>query len=393
MLHPIANSALSGSTLDGYTGETLIPRPDYVRALDRCAVFSATMLTQSMASTDEGWRSRGAAMDLICYLRSGWEPMIRPAEPTREWMDHTRYSFAYRCLPLNIANSHGWEILCPVAFDAIWHGGPELSDVVVRVPPDTPPAVAPVSAFGEGVLTFHINGLFRTPPGWNLWVGGSPNAPKDGIYPLTGVIETDWSPYTFTMNWRFTRPRHPVHFDAGEPICFIFPVQREVLPTIQPRFLPIEAEPQLADHHAAFDTSRKEFLERMRREHRTVSPVDQWQKRYYRGVDMTEQPVVPDHRAKLRLAPFAPVTPEAVTVADPNAPVILQTDTATLGRALGEVIAAIKSGAADADSGADALAKRLAMIGLGPSEALEVIWAAMDWAEADADADADADAT
>ena len=54
-------------------------------------------------------------MDLICYLRQGWEPLIRPAEPTREWMDRTRLSFAYRCLPLNIANAHGWEILCPVS--------------------------------------------------------------------------------------------------------------------------------------------------------------------------------------------------------------------------------------------------------------------------------------
>ena len=50
------------------------------------------------------------------------------------------------------------------------------------------------------------------------------------------------------------------------------------------------------------------------REHQTVSPVDQWQKRYYRGTDMTEQPVVPDHRTKLRLAPFAPVTPESLPV-------------------------------------------------------------------------------
>ena len=82
---------------------------------------------------------------------------------------------------------------------------PRLTDVVLHGAAGTPAALAPLSAFGEGVLTFHINGLFRTPPGWNLWVGGSPNSPKDGIYPLTGVIETDWSPYTFTMNWRFTR--------------------------------------------------------------------------------------------------------------------------------------------------------------------------------------------
>lgn len=316
-------------------------------------------------------------MDLICYMRPHWNLAIRPAEATREWMDRTKLSFAYRCLPLNIANTHGWEILCPVSFDAVWNGGSDLGDVILDLPPDFPSGEAPASAFGEGVLTFHVNGLFHTPPGWNLWVGGSPNSPKDGIYPLTGVIETDWSPYTFTMNWRFTRRNHRVHFNAGEPICFIFPVQRAALEGIRPRFLPLDSEEQLSAHQAAWDQSRREFLERMRREHKQVAPTDQWQKRYYRGTDMTDQAVVPDHRAKLRLAPFAPIQPDAPP-ADPNAPVSLQTDTATLGKAMGEVAAAIAGGSLDSEVVQGKLAKQLAAIGLGESEALEVIWAALD---------------
>ena len=320
-------------------------------------------------------------MDLICYLRPSWDPAIRPAAATREWMDNTALSFAYRCLPLNIANAHGWEILSPVAFDAVWSGGTRREDVMLQFAPDTPLAHRPESAFGEGILTFHINGVFRTPPGWNLWVGGSPNSPKDGIYPLTGVIETDWSPYTFTMNWRFTRRNHRVHFDAGEPICFVFPVQRAVLETVRPRFLPIQADEQLHAHNVAWDNSRREFLEQMRKMNRPVAPVDQWQKRYYRGTDMTDQTVIPDHRSKLRLAPFEAHTEGAPTTADLNAPIILQTDTLTLGRAIGELAAAIRSGAVENDTGRDALAKRLAAIGLGESEAAEVIWAAMDGAD------------
>jgi Family of unknown function (DUF6065) len=315
-------------------------------------------------------------MDLICYLRPGWAPIIRPASATRDWMDRTELAFAYRCLPLNIANAHGWEILAPAACDAMWGGSSGLNDVNVRVDPGTDPLHAPVSAFGEGALTFHIHGLFRTPPGWNLWVGGPPNSPKDGIYPLTGVIETDWAPYSFTMNWRFTRRNHLIHFDAGEPICFIFPVQRTVLEQITPRFLPLDSEPQLEAHYAAFNKSRTDFLEEMKRE-RPPRPADQWQKRYYRGMDMTDQEVAPDHRAKLRLAPFAPATPEA-PIADPNAPVILGTDTRTLGRVIGEVAAALKSGALDSDAGTDALAKRLTVLGLGESEAFEVVWAALE---------------
>ena len=42
-------------------------------------------------------------------------------------MDRIPDNHAYRCLPLNIANSHGWEILSPCAFEVAWRGGmPQL---------------------------------------------------------------------------------------------------------------------------------------------------------------------------------------------------------------------------------------------------------------------------
>jgi hypothetical protein len=314
-------------------------------------------------------------MDLICYLAPSWAPMIRPASATRDWMDSTQLSYAYRCLPLNTANAHGWEILNPVGFEATWNGGIGVDDVQIRLAPGADPKHGPVSAFGEGVLTFHMHGLFRTPPGWNLWVGGSPNSPRDGIYPLTGVIETDWSPYTFTMNWRFTRRNHGIRFEAGEPICFIFPVQRTALEQITPRFLPLESEPQLAVHYNAWNDSRATFLKTMKLE-RPVRPVDQWQKRYYRGLDMTDQAVAPDHRAKLRLAEFAPITSDAPEI-DLNAPVILITDTKTLGQALADLAVALKSGELEDDTVLDQLAARLTALGLGESEAFEVVWAAL----------------
>jgi hypothetical protein len=167
-------------------------------------------------------------MDFLCYLHQGWQPRLRPAEATRAWMDATPEAFAYRCLPLNIANAHGWEVASPCDFEAYWNGGSAVGDVKLRVPTSVPESDRPVSLFGQGTVTFHVQGLFRTPPGWNLWVGGSPNRAKDGIAPLTGVIETDWSPYTFTMNWRFTRRNHWVRFAAGEPICFLFPVAQQL---------------------------------------------------------------------------------------------------------------------------------------------------------------------
>jgi hypothetical protein len=255
-------------------------------------------------------------MDLTCFLHPGWQPLIRPAPAKRDWMDGTPESFAYRCLPLNIANAHGWELLNSCAFDACWNGQTDTSAVTIRLHAEGPVASVATSLFGQGILTFHIPGIFRTPPGWNLWIGGSPNAPKDAIYPLTGVVETDWSPFTFTMNWRFTRPNHWVHFAAGEPICFFFPVQRALLDDVKPAMAPIDAEPGLLDRFQEWSRGRDAFVLRMASEP-PPAPADKWQKHYYRGVDMSEQERVADHRTRLRLKQF-----DASAISWPLAPTV-----------------------------------------------------------------------
>ena len=254
-------------------------------------------------------------MDLTCFLHPGWQPLIRPAPAKRDWMDGTPESFAYRCLPLNIANAHGWELLNPCAFEACWNGQTDTGAVTIRLH-EGPVASVATSLFGQGILTFHIPGIFRTPPGWNLWIGGSPNQPKDGIYPLTGVVETDWSPFTFTMNWRFTRPNHWVHFAAGEPICFFFPVQRALLDDVKPAMAPIDAEPGLLERFQEWSRGRDAFVLRMANEP-PPAPADKWQKHYYRGVDMSEQERVGDHRTRLRLKPF-----DASAISWPLAPTL-----------------------------------------------------------------------
>lgn len=243
-------------------------------------------------------------MDLDCFVYETWAPRIRPADPRRAWMDATPQQFAYRCLPLAIANAHGWELLSPVGFRARWRGGGGTEAVEIRVDPGADGRERPTSLFGQGTITFHVEGLFRTPPGWNLWVGGSPNAARDGIAPLSGVIETDWSPYTFTMNWRFTRPNHWVRFEENEPFCFFFPVQRQALTEFAPRIRPVEEAPELKAAFDAWSGSRAAFQQWVK-ETQPQAPADQWQKLYFRGQTPDGAPGPEDHRTKLRPPPFA----------------------------------------------------------------------------------------
>jgi hypothetical protein len=217
-------------------------------------------------------------------------------------MDATGERFAYRCLPLNIANCYGWEILCPVGFTATWDGSPGLDGVTIKA--DDTNATAPGSHFGHGILTFHVEALFQTDPGFDLMVQGPINRPRDGIAPLTGMIETDWSPYTFTMNWQFTRPRNPVRFEKGEPYCHFFPVPRGELEKIEPRFRNIAENPGLQQEYEVWMRSRNQFNADLNKAG-SRAEAQKWQKLYYRG----QRPggartTMAGHRTRLKLRPF-----------------------------------------------------------------------------------------
>ncbi len=111
------------------------------------------------------------------------DPMpLQSAQRARPWMEDTVDRFAYRCLPVAIANQVGWDILCPVAFTARWNGKEGLKDVSLKFHGTSSPLIG--SHFGHGVLTFSLGYLFRTTKSHNLWVKGPTNCPKEGIAPL-----------------------------------------------------------------------------------------------------------------------------------------------------------------------------------------------------------------
>lgn len=215
-------------------------------------------------------------------------------------MDRTRDQYAYRCLPLAIANQHGWEVLADGTHEAIWNGGDGREDLDVSSSPAASPAV---SHFGHGILTFHINCILRTEPGVNLWVCGPVNRPKDGIAPLTGVIESDWMPYSFTMNWQFTRADCRVRFEEGEPICCFFPIPRGFVEDIEPEIHALDSDPATRDALQAWSADRANLNSQIEK-NLAVARERGWQKNYFQG-RWPDGQRFEHHQTKLHVRPFA----------------------------------------------------------------------------------------
>jgi hypothetical protein len=233
---------------------------------------------------------------LIAYQCSPEAPLIRSARPDREWMDNSHQRFVYRCLPMVIANQFGWDIINPVSFVASWNGGAHPNDVKITFPSNKQSNI-PQAHFGAATLTFTLGHLFRTPPGVNLYVKGPTNSPKDGIIPLEGIVETDFSPATFTMNWLFTRKNHEVVFEAGESYCRIFPIPRLMTEVFEPEIRELRENQELFALHMKWRDERDKFNKGL------AVPGSEyvergWQKDYFKGGG-TLFPPLADHQTRL----------------------------------------------------------------------------------------------
>ena len=213
---------------------------------------------------------------------------IRPGARQRSWMDETPNKYAYRCLPLSIANCTGWDFFPPCNFIINWSGGSHKNDLHINYEEEGHHFAA--SSFGSGIVTFHSGYLFKTDPGWDLLATGPINDPPPWGDALSGIIETWWLDFTFTFNYKL---RAPGWFEVSKdkPLARVIPIPHEI--EIETRTIDIyNDEEQLAkfddwrvdralllhDLHKSFYDGKNTGLVELE------NPSTHWEKTYYNGL-------------------------------------------------------------------------------------------------------------
>jgi hypothetical protein len=253
-------------------------------------------------------------MKLIAYKTFDYNSQtLVPAARTREWMDKTPGSFAYHCLPLVMANSLGWFLISDVACEMEWDGTEPSEGLKVWAAEDLGDSqkhMMPTSHFGSGVVTFHSEFMFCTEKKISLITKGPANWPKHGIQPLEGVIETDWLPYPFTINWKMTAKNVRVRFERGEPIAQIVPYPGDLISEMEPevRTLSMATNPELYIKYEDYLKKRTVFNEKFKY-HATKR-----QKYYVRGEDSLGNKYAENHRTDWKTKPFVSL----LTPSDPS---------------------------------------------------------------------------
>ncbi len=240
-------------------------------------------------------------------VAEGW--VVEPAPNKQEWMAQTPHQAALRCLPLLIATQAGWVIRCPAGFKVTWNGKRDAAGSLNIQWQDDPPAHhkdAVMSNFGLGIVTFKIPWLFRTSKDVCLIARGPVNYFKDNIVALEGLIETDWAPYTFTMNWKIIAPKRTVWFKKGEPICQIVPYPLKMLESVTPRFARLDDNPELMDEFLNFRDNRHR---QQRAAVEAGTSEGHFRLDYVKGQNPDGTFAMGNHRSALKLSPFEAAAP------------------------------------------------------------------------------------
>ncbi len=119
---------------------------------------------------------------------------------------------------------------------------------------------------------------------------------------MSALVETDWLPFPFTMNWMMTRPGR-VRFEKKEPFCFLTLMQDKVLEDFAVIQRSLEGNRALKDQYDAWTARRDEFNRGLRnRDPETVREA--WQRFYFRGEMPDDAGPAPEaHVNKRRLNP------------------------------------------------------------------------------------------
>lgn len=182
--------------------------------------------------------------------------IVKPLKARRVWMDNTPEKYAYRCLPLQIANQYGWGVYGPSGFTAEWEGDNGYKGVKI-VHDENHPIGS--SQFGSGILTIHVDFIITTNKNVSIFAQGIPNFFTDKIVPLSGIIETDWLPFTFTFNYKFTRPGK-VRFEKDDPLFSFFPIQRGYIESFSTSCANIADDKEFNEDYLVYRESRSKHL-------------------------------------------------------------------------------------------------------------------------------------
>jgi hypothetical protein len=200
-------------------------------------------------------------LEIELYKLSDRVLPIVSSKKQRQWMNKNVHS--YRCVPLAIANTFGWDILLPKDLDVEWNGNDDWADVTIHEDKEIYSG-----HFGSGTFTIQVAYTWQTSKNYQIMLIPYPNPDQYDIVSLSAIIETDRLMYPWFVTCRITRPGR-YKLKAGTPIARVIPIRIDDLTSCS---INLAEEPSEYKEYRAWQTE----------ERNNMRSEEKWKKFYHK---------------------------------------------------------------------------------------------------------------
>lgn len=146
---------------------------------------------------------------------------IKQTRVKRDWMDKTWEYHAYKCLPVTITNSIGYEISAPEDIVFIWDGVDDtLPDHITILEGEKYCS----TSRGNATLSFITNIIFETDQNVSMLHMPVPNYFREDFQVFSTIISTSWYRQMMPSVIKLMKANKEIVIKAGEPLATIIPV-------------------------------------------------------------------------------------------------------------------------------------------------------------------------
>jgi hypothetical protein len=146
---------------------------------------------------------------------------IKQTRIKREWMEQTWEKHAYKCFPVSLANTLGYEISAPVDISFIWDGISDTTPDHVKILSGEEYAY---SGRSNATVSFITGFVIKSDNNTSFLHMPVPNMFNTSYQTFTTLISTSFLDQEFPSAIRITEPNKVITIKAGEPFATLIPI-------------------------------------------------------------------------------------------------------------------------------------------------------------------------
>lgn len=155
---------------------------------------------------------------------------IRQTRIKRDWMDNTWEKHAYKCFPVSLANTIGYELSLPIDVTFVWDGINDASAEHVKI---LSGEEFIHNSRANATVSFKTGIVIKSDTNLSFLHMPVPNLFNENYQTFTSIISTSFFDQEFPSAIRILKPDKAITIKADEPFATLVPISLKDMSNIE----------------------------------------------------------------------------------------------------------------------------------------------------------------